>query len=393
MSCKIVDVRATPINTMLKVPYHCSVGVYEGYSTTVVEIVTDDGVVGIGEAPTAMSATVIADRIAPALIGADPLNLAACERRALPPVSAYRNIDDNSVVLAWSGVEMALWDLRGRVLGCSVADLLGGRVRDHVEFTEYFGLRAYPGGTESITALAAECARMAEEHGARGFEGKAGVLDMASEIAMVKEIRAAVGDDALLRLDANMAYSLAQAREMLHRLEPYHLGCFEEPVSTLRELSLLRDSTSIPFSSHEPNLQAAVELRVPDAFVINLAALGGIRRTVAFVAACEAMGVGVWFYAEPGLSTAAQLQVSAALDWLDEPSQTLSRWHVDDVIDIGPLLAHDGVIAVPNGPGIGVELDPRGLERAHQRFVDDGPLNPYRRPAPTTRWFGRDRAL
>jgi L-alanine-DL-glutamate epimerase and related enzymes of enolase superfamily len=385
----ITRVRAVPVNIPLNVPYHCSVGVYSGFTTTVIEIHTEDGLVGIGEAPTGQSARVIEDRIAPALIGANPLDLAQCERRAVPPVNAYRNIDDNSIVLAWGGVETALWDLKGKAYGCSIADLLGGRVREHVEFTEYFGLRAFPSGMEDITHLAAYCAAMVEEHGAQGFEGKAGVLDIRSEVKMVKEIRAAVGDDAMLRLDANMAYSLTAAREVMHRLEPFNISSFEEPVASLRELSLLRDSTSISFSSHEPNLQSALTHRVPDSFVINVAVLGGIRRTVAFASACEAVGLNVWFYAEPGISTAAQLQVASALPWIKDPSQTLARWQTDDVIAGGPFEAKDGAISVPTGPGLGVELDTAALQRCNDRYRNDGPLNPYKNPAPTTRWYGR----
>jgi glucarate dehydratase len=332
---------------------------------------------------------VIADRVAPALVGCDSANLALCERQVLPRVNAYRNIDDNAIVLAWGGVEMALWDLRGKAAGQSVADLLGGRVRDVVEFTEYFGLRSFSSGTETTTELARYCAEMVEEHGARGFEGKAGVLDMASEIRMVKEIRSAIGDEPMLRLDANMAYSLPAAREMLHRLEPYNLSCFEEPVASLRALSLLRASTSVPFSSHEPNLQAAVAFGAPDAFVINLAVLGGIRRTVAFANACAEMGLTLWFYAEPAISTAAQLQVSAAVQEICEPSQTLGRWQTDDVVVGGPLTATQGTLEVPKGPGLGVSLDEAALRRCHEDFRTAGPLNPYRMAAPTTRWHGR----
>src|SRR3990172_1021517 len=123
---RIAAVRATPINVPLVSPYHCSVGVYRGFSTTVVEIETDDGLTGIGEASTPYAADVIKARIAPALIGADPLDLADCERRCMPPIDAYKNIDDNSIVMAWGGVEMALWDLGGRIQGRSLAQMLGG---------------------------------------------------------------------------------------------------------------------------------------------------------------------------------------------------------------------------------------------------------------------------
>jgi glucarate dehydratase len=380
----IREVRATPVNIPIEAPYHCSVGVFAGFSKTVVEVESTDGVVGIGEAPNPFAARVIETRIAPKLMGADPYDLAECERRAVPPIETYKNTDDNAIVLAYGGVEMALWDLVGKLEGRSVAALLGGQVRGSIPFTEYFAFRLSIGGVGGESTpkeVASYCARMAEEHGAVRFEGKAGVLSIGTEVEMLREIRAAVGDDALVRLDANMAWSTTVAREALRRFEPYNVGSFEEPVRTLHELSRLRSSTSISFSSHEPDLTAAVRLGVPDAFVINLTQLGGIRRTVKFIGACEAFGIDVWFYSEPGISTAAQLQVASALEWLSQPSQTLARWQPDDVIVGGPFRPEAGSLPVPRSPGIGVDLDRVALKRAHARFRDEGPYDQYADPA------------
>jgi glucarate dehydratase len=380
----IREIRATPVNIPIEAPYHCSVGVFAGFSKTVVEVESSDGVVGIGEAPNPFAAQVIQTRIAPKLFGANPYDLTDCERRAVPPIETYKNTDDNAIVLAYGGVEMALWDLVGKLEGRSVAELLGGRVRDSIPFTEYFAFRLATNGIEGESTpkeVAGYCARMAEEHGAVRFEGKAGVHGLGTEVDMVREIRSAVGDDALLRLDANMAWSTTVAREALRRFEPYNIGSFEEPVRTLHELSQLRSSTSISFSSHEPDLAAAVRLGVPDAFVINLTQLGGIRRTVKFVAACEVFGIDVWFYSEPGVSTAAQIQVASAIEWLSQPSQTLARWQADDVIVGGPFRPEGGSLPVPRTPGVGVELDRVALKRAHARFVEEGPLDQYADPA------------
>lgn len=389
---KIRSVRATPINVPLEVPYQCSVGMYSGFSTTVVEIETVDGVIGWGEAPSAYSARVIEERIAPLLVGADPLDLADCERRAMPPIDAYKNIDDNSIVMAWGGVEMALWDLGGNLQGRSIASLIGGRVRDVVEFTEYFGYRERQngvGGEDTPVAVARYCAEMAAQFGAKGFEGKAGVRDIPTEIALAREIRAAVGDEAVLRLDANMAWSVTTAREVMRLLEPYNISSFEEPVRSLHDLARLRETTTIAFSTHSPDLLSTVRHGVPDAIVINLTVLGGIRRTLAFIAACEMFGVDVWFYSEPGISTAAHLQVAAAVPWLALPHQTVARWQADDVIAEGVFSVRDGTLPVPEGPGLGVTIDRAALDRCHRRLVDEGPYNPYDRPAPASRWVFR----
>jgi glucarate dehydratase len=305
----------------------------------------------------------------------------------MPPIEAYKNIDDNSIVMAWGGVEMALWDLAGRLQNRSIGELLGGRVRDDIPFTEYFGFRV--GVDSTALDIANHCADMAAKYGARAFEGKAGVKDLATEVAMAREIRAAVGPDPILRLDANMAWSTTTAREALRRLEPHNISSFEEPVRSFRELALLRQTTTIAFSAHDPDLVGAVEWGAPDAIVINVTVLGGIRRTVAFMAACEAFGIDVWFYSEPGVTTAAHLQVASAIPWIAQPSQTLARWQTDDVLAEGVFTPRDGLLRVPDGPGLGINLDPSALARCHERFVKDGPFNPYAEPAPGSRWAMR----
>jgi glucarate dehydratase len=222
---------------------------------------------------------------------------------------------------------------------------------------------------------------MQSEHGARFFEGKVGVEPLELELRMVREVRRAIGPDTPLRLDANMAWSVTTARGALRQLEEFNISSIEEPARSLEEMAQLRPSTTIAFSAHDANLKAAVRLGVPDAFVINLTALGGLRRTVAFVQACEQLGINVWFYSpDGGIANAAYLQVAAAIDWLDQPSQTLLRWHADDVIVGGPSQPKDGVLPVPDGPGLGIELDAEGLRRCHTRFLEDGPYDQYADP-------------
>lgn len=338
---------------------------------------------GIGEAPSASLATFIDENIAPRLLGVSPYDLASCERRCLPPVQMYQNTEASPTVLAYGGVEMALWDLVGRLEGRSVASLLGGRFRDAIPFTEYFAMREPfngRGGEQTPLDVARYCGRLVQEYGSTAFEGKVGVRDLPTEVAMVREVRSAIGPDALLRLDANMAWTTTTAREALRRFEAFNLSSFEEPVRSHLELARLRASTSVAFSSHNPNLREAVTLGVPDAFVINLTALGGIRRTVAFIAACEELRIDVWFYSDPGVATAAYLQVAAALPWISKPSQTLGRWLTDDVIEEGPLVPDRGTIQVPDKPGLGVDLNPEALQRCHERFRDDGPFDDYLEP-------------
>jgi glucarate dehydratase len=177
----------------------------------------------------------------------------------------------------------------------------------------------------------------------------------------------------MLRLDANGGWTVPTARQALRRLEPYGIAYYEDPVETPEELAQLRAHTSASFSTHVVDLPTAVRLHAPDAIVTNLNELGGVRRTVEFIAACARFDVAFRFHSgETGVGSAAYLQVSAAVEHVREPSQTLLRWYADDVIEQGPFVPRGGVVAVPAGPGLGVTLDRSALRRCHERYRSEG---------------------
>jgi glucarate dehydratase len=375
---RITGLRATPVNVPLEAPLWWAGGLYPGTSKLIIELETNSGLVGLGEAPsTSLYAAVLA--MGETLIGLDPLDVAACEERCVPPWQIVQNTDDATSVRAFGGIELALWDIRGKAWNAPVFELLGGAVRREIAFTEYFGFRE---GREATPAAVVDyCLRMREERGSTFFEGKLSGGGPHLEVETVRRLREALGAGAMIRLDANMQYSLATARRLLSELEPYDIRNYEDPVATFEELHALRQHSRIPFSSHVPDIRRAVSLGVPDTFVINFAALGGIARAIRFIGACEAMGVGFWCYSgDAGIATAAYLHVSAAMPWITEPSQSLFSWQVADVIENGPFRQTNNVVKVPEGPGLGVTLDRAALERLHQGFLEDGPLDHFYDP-------------
>lgn len=374
---RIAAVTATPVNIPLRAPYRFAYGSTAALTKTIVEVSTDDGLTGIGEAPDGDRRADV-ERLGARLLGLDPLDLNEAERRCVPAMS-YAPWD-NLVALrrAFAAIEMALWDLRGRAEGRPLHALLGGAVRTRIPLTEYFAFRL-PGpdepGEASALDIARYCAAMVERFDAQGFEGKLGVADRAEEVAMLREVRGAIGPERLLRVDANGRFTVASALSLWRRIEPLSIDHWEDPVDTLEELARLRPQLSCTVSTHRPDLRRALELGVPDVFVCNVAELGGIRRTVEFVQACELLGVGFWFHSgETGVATAAYLQLSAALEPIRAPSQTLLRWMADDVIEQGPFVPRAGAVDLPDGPGLGVTLDRRALERCHRRYVEQGPF-------------------
>jgi glucarate dehydratase len=250
-------------------------------------------------------------------------------------------------------------------------------VRPAVALTEYFSYRL-PGpshaGESTPLEVARYCAQMIEQHGSGAFEGKVSTVSLGEEVEMVREVRAAIGDRRLT-LDANGGWTVPAAREAIRRLDPFEIFYYEDPVETPDELAQLRAHTGASFSTHVIDLGKAIALGVPDAIVTNLNELGGIRRTVEFIAACARFDVGFRFHSgETGIATAAYLGVSGAVEHVREPSQTLVRWYADDVIEGGPFSPEDGVLAVPTGPGLGVTLDRDALRRCHERYLREGPF-------------------
>jgi glucarate dehydratase len=372
---QIRHVRATPVNLPFVAPYRFAYGSTASLTKTIVEVETEDGLVGLGEGADGDTARLI-ETLGDRLIGLDPLDLNACEQRCLPAMSFAPWDNLTALRRAFGAIEMALWDLRGRADGVPLHRLLGGAVRTRIPLTEYFAFRL-PGKEEPGEATAVDvaryCARMIELHDAAGFEGKIGVQSLSEEVRMIREVRAAIGDERLLRLDANGAFTVATALEYWRHIEPFNIRNLEDPVDSLDEMQRLRPHLSCTFSTHNPDLRTALCLRVPDAFVCNLVELGGIRRTVDFIRACEMFGIAFWFHSqEAGIATAAYLHVSAALEPIREPSQTLLRWVADDVTHEGPPAPKSGLVDVPDGPGLGVTLDPHALKRCHQRYLDEG---------------------
>jgi glucarate dehydratase len=371
---KIRSIRATPVNIPLTAPYRFSYGSIASLTKTIIEVETEDGVIGLGEcADGNRSADVLA--VAPKLIGHDIRAITTVQNLVVPGMSYTPWGNVLAARRVFGGIEMALWDARGKTEGVPLHLLLGGKVRNEIPLTEYFSFRL-PGvsdpGEATPAQIASFCARMIERHDAKIFEGKMATVDLETEITMLREIRAAIGDREL-RLDANGGWTVPTAREALRRVAPFNISWFEEPVEFYEEMAQLRQHTPISFSSHIIDLPKAVTLKVPDAIVTNLNEMGGISNTIAFIKACERFHVGFQFHSgETGVGTAAYLHVSSAVEHVRDASQTLLRWYGDDVIEGGPFVPKSGVVAVPDGPGLGVTLDAKAFARCHQRFLSEG---------------------
>src|SRR5437763_6524996 len=243
---KIAAIRTIALSCAVDPPYASAAGVQSRRGGLLVEIETDGGIVGIGEAGLGGGATarVIDKDLAPVLIGQDPLLIEGLWQRMFHRTRQYGR--RGVVMQAISGIDIALWDIAGKIAKMPVYQLLGA-CRDRVE--------AYAsGGFYQEGKSAADLAAEAEGYRARGFKGmkmKVGrnpttgthlrellgnrefcEVDPSEDIARVKAVRQALGPRAKLMVDANCAWSPAMAIEMGRAMEPYNLFWIEEPVAT-----------------------------------------------------------------------------------------------------------------------------------------------------------------
>ncbi len=381
---KISAIRATPVNIPLEAPYLWSYGSLAGFSKTIVEVETSDGIVGLGEGPSPANVQTITNVFAPRLIGRDPVDIAGAEELCLPSWRGIYTDVDFGLIRAFGAVEMALWDIRAKAWGRPLYDLFGGAHRKEIAFTDYFSFRELQngkGGETTPEAVLDYCLGQREQFGTTMFEGKLSTADPEPGIRTVEILRDRLGATAVLRVDSNKAYSLTEARRIARRLEPLNIRCWEDPVATFEDMAKLRQHTAIPFSVHTPNIRQALALGVPDAFCTDVNVHGGIGRALRFIGACEQLGLDFWCYSgDSGIASAVYLHLAAAHAHIREPSQSLFHMQPLDVIAEGPFRPRNNVLTVPEAPGIGVTLDRDKLAFCHRAFVENGPFNKFHDP-------------
>ncbi len=375
---RIATVESWPVNVPLDYPYLFAIGTYRGLSHTIVRLTTDDGLVGLGEAFSWRDAAIV-QTIADQVIGRNCDELRHDLATTITaPRNAYAQFEGVTTERAWAAVEIALWDIAGKAADKPLYELFGGAVRTAMPVTEYFGFRL--GADENPRQIAESCSRMVSEYDSPAFEGKVATMPPADELQMLRLVRDAVGPAREIRLDGNLGWKLSTAIELLPALHDLGITGIEEPVGTWEEMAELRRQTTMPFSAHEPDFEAQARLGVPDTFVLSVLSCGGFAKTLATIERCRQAGIGFWFYSgEMGIATAACLQVAAAVEHVGR-SQSLLRWHGDDVIAGGPARPHAGLVQVPDGPGLGVEIDDVALQRCVQRFADEGEYVIYDAP-------------
>ena len=260
----IAQVRATPLNVPLVAPYRFAFGSLASFTTTIVEVADSDGALGIGETPHGDLAALVG-RLGERLIGLDVEALNEIEARCVARTGFSLWDEAASERRAFGGIELALWDLRARRAGVPLVELLGGRLRDTVPFTEYFALRH--GREETPAQVIDYCLAMAAQFASPLFEGKLGVLDLETELSMVGDLARELGPGRLLRLDANGVYTVPTARLVCRRLAEHGVAWLEDPVAPSTRPLAYAATGRLSRSPHtRPTLHAPRAAACPTAF-------------------------------------------------------------------------------------------------------------------------------
>lgn len=377
--------------TVVAVPFRhdelWAFGGRRGLVSVLLEVDTDEGMVGLGEAAAYPSADVVLAvlrSLEPLVLGQDPFRIERISKR-IEAIGTWHHVGHSSPGIA--AVEMACWDLLGKACGQPLVNLFGGRVRDEVEYFYYLH-RGEP-------AAVADDTRAAVDRGFRTLYLKVGSDDPDDDLARVEAIREAGGDDVRIRVDANESWSTGTAIRLVREMERrVGLELVEQPISgrNLDEMVHLRRSVATPLLSNEAtwtrhDVLAVLKAGAADVISVDNQMDGGLLNLKRAAGICDAGAIPVLKHSlgELGVATYAGCHVIASTPNFLHASQAYGSLLADDVVaGIGALPYRDGHLAVPDGPGLGVELDRDRVERYARTYERDGHTFAFHDPAAVT---------
>ncbi|MBM3517642.1 MAG: hypothetical protein FJX56_07130 [Alphaproteobacteria bacterium] len=375
---KIADIRTTVVTVPTLFPYGFSQGWSDGFTRTILEVETDDGLIGLGEAPYAKSAATIRGKFLPRIKGLRVEEVETARRLCVKQHNDFGGLKDASEEAAFAGIEMALWDIAGKRAGLPVYQVMGGRVRRAAPFVAYGSIvvRERTNHTEKeIPKLMADYAREAvARSGATFYEFKIARYSVDCDIAATQAIREALGPDIAIGVDMNMAYTMDQCRRYLDATRACDLANLEEPVARLADLERIRRDYGIPVSSHCTDYEMIVHYPAIDSVVGDLHVHGGIAKTCREAAIAESHNKRFWLRSslELGISWAAMAHFGVICPQADRPAQALFDWIEDDCVAGEPWHVRDGGVAPAETPGLGVALDRAAVEKYHEHYQRHG---------------------
>lgn len=394
----IKDVVVTPV-AFHDMPLLNSVGVHEPFALrSIIEVITGDGVYGLGESygdSTHLARLqAAADRIKDLAVYDTNAIYRACVESleggettggdGMAGMVTTASVPDK----VFSPFEVACLDIQGKLAGVPVSELLGGRVRDNVQYSAYLFYKwaGHPGQADDEYGEALDSAgmvrqarKMIDEYGFKAIKIKGGVFPPAEEVAAIKALHEAF-PSVPLRLDPNAAWTVETSKWVARELEGI-VEYLEDPAPDIEGMAAVAKEASMPLATnmavvaftHLPPsiLQDAVQVILSDHHF-----WGGLRKSQTLASICATWGIRLSMHSNShlGISLAAMTHLASATPNLDYACDTHWPWkrRDEDVVVDGTLRWEDGGVVVPKAPGLGVELDRERLARLHRQYLDCG---------------------
>jgi len=367
---KITAVEAFPAPLPLRKPFAIALGTMTHSPNVIVRIATDAGITGYGEAATwhvvygydqQSLVHAIETYLGPAVIGMDPFDIEAILSRMDTVLAKNR--------MAKAGVETACQDLRGKALGVPLSRLLGGTGAGAVEVLAAIDIMS----PDEAIAMA----NLLVEKGFRCIKIKVG-LDAAQDIERVRAIRETVGPAIRLRVDGNQGYDRASAMKACRAFEAFDLQWIEQPLPEwdMDGLAALARTFSTPIAVDESisgihDVYRVASIGAADVINIKIAKCGGITNSLKIAHAAAAMGLPCFLGGciETGVGTAAALHFGACCPNLVPAIEMPGSDVFTEDIIVGHFAPDRGMIPLPFGPGIGVQVREDMLEEYRMRSL------------------------
>ena len=362
------------VSTKLSESFYFSQFQYDERTICLVKITTDDGIHGWGEGygPAHIIKSSV-EFFSSLLVGKDPL-----QHENLWQALYLRSMDHarrGIMLSALSAIDIALWDLKGKLLNQPVSVLLGGRKRNQVKA---YATGMYFSAGKNLAERLAEEALSYKEQGFTAMKMKVG-LGVDEDVRNVRAVRNALGPDTELMIDANHAFSLREALQLIQKLQQFNIAWFEEPLSPddydgYHELKL---RSGIPIAAGEceylrSGFLQLFQKRCVDIVQPDVCGAGGITETKKICSFAQTFGVE---YAPhcwgTGIALCAALHLLSNWDMvpgrllMPEPVLEYDRTEnrLREELGTPPVSVMDGIIKVPETPGLGIDIDENILKK------------------------------
>jgi glucarate dehydratase len=363
---RIVDMKLTPV-AVPDPPLRNSWGIHEPvFLRVIVQLFTDNGLVGLGEAPGGGAMAQALEAVRPHIIGHDPWQLE-------PLRVTLRN------ARLFSALEEPCLDLIGKATNRPVSDLLGGTVRRRVPYAAYLFYKEAGddewGEVLSPEAMVGLAERWVDRWGFGCLKVKGGVLEPDAEVETMRLLRERFGPRMELRIDPNAVWSVETSRRVAYKLHDVDLEYLEDPCAGITGMAEVARATHTPLST---NMCVTAFEHIPEAFRSGAVSVvladhhvwEGLTGCVKLAKICQSLGWGVGQHSNShlGITMAAMTHLAAAVPNLLYASDSHYPWLTEDIIK-GPMFTFaDGFQEVPKGPGLGVELDEERLAKFAEAY-------------------------